>query len=119
MTRDPDTGRYLLFYEAVAPDSSRTIGLAVSKDGLSGWERLDTPVLAPSEEEGAWDAGAVGAPCAVCMSGGRWRLYYGGRCGSEGPWGGIGLALSVVDATRDGVPLQFKRRTGTKPAAAQ
>jgi hypothetical protein len=53
------------------------------------------------------------------MSGGRWRLYYGGRSGREGPWGGIGLALSVVDASRDGVPLQFKRRTGTKPAVAQ
>lgn len=116
MVRDVDTKQFLMFYEAVAEDNTRSIGLATSQDGISGWKRLDVPVLQASEGAGAWDSGAVGAPCAVSMSAGRWRLYYSGKGGKEGPWSGVGLALSVVDAVRDGVPLQFKRRSGVKAA---
>lgn len=78
-----DSRQYLMFYEAVAADGGRSIGLAVSKDGLSGWKRYDKPVMQPSAEEGSWDSGSMGAPCAVSMSAGRWRLYYGGRAGRE------------------------------------
>ena len=57
-----------MFYEAVAEDGARSIGAAVSRDGLRGWQRLPAPVLAAGEP-GAWDAGGVGAPCAVPMAG--------------------------------------------------
>lgn len=42
--------------------------MAVSKDGLKGWNCLDTPVLSPGNET-AWDAGGIGSPCAVSMEG--------------------------------------------------
>jgi hypothetical protein len=67
--------------------------MAISKDGISGWQRCPYPVLEPAikpkeslSDQGtqeasveAWDEGAVGQPCAVSMSQGRWRLYYSGR----------------------------------------
>lgn len=39
--KDGALQRYLMFYEAVAADGSRAIGLAASKDGIRGWKRLD------------------------------------------------------------------------------
>lgn len=79
VVRDIDTKQFFMFYEGVAADGTRSIGLAVSKDGLKGWKRYPQPILSASEEEGAWDSGAVGTPCAVSMAAGRWRLYYAGR----------------------------------------
>lgn len=85
VVRDVDSRQYLMFYEAVAADGRRSIGLAVSKDGKADWKRCPTPLLTGSGEVGAWDSGRVGAPCAVSMSGGKWRLYYCGRAeDSEG-----------------------------------
>lgn len=34
-----------MFYEAVAADDTRSIGLAVSKDGKTDWQRLDRYLL--------------------------------------------------------------------------
>lgn len=120
VVRDVDNRQYVMMYEAVAADNTRCVGMAVSKDGVA-WQRCPQPVLAPAlvaageagEGEGdAWDGGAVGAPCAVSMSGGRWRLYYGGRqAAGAGPWEGIGVALSVEgSATFQGMPMQYRRR---------
>ena len=39
--RDFETRRFLMFYEAVGAAGERTIGLAVSRDGLKDWQRLD------------------------------------------------------------------------------
>ncbi len=92
-----DNKQYVMYYEAVASDNRRTVGLAVSKDGMKGWKRCPYPVFepaapspspssapstsssSPSAAASAWDAGAVGQPCAVSMSKGKWRLYYAGR----------------------------------------
>jgi len=134
VVRDPDDprGRYLLFYEAVASDGARSIGAVASADGVSGWAPLHAggrPLLeragaaaedaaagaGPAAGEGAgtagaWDGGGVGAPCAVPMSGGRWRLYYAGRPagGGDGSWRGVGLALGSL-AEGGG---EFRRRAG-------
>lgn len=118
--RDPDTKKYLMFYEAVAADGKRSIGLAVSDDGLVNWRRAPQPLLEASAVPGAWDAGGVGCPCAVPMSAGRYRLYYAGKSAAgAGPWDGIGLALSVeAGQAFEGAPALYKRRTG-RPAAAQ
>ena len=112
VVRDIDTKQYFMFYEAVAEDDSRSIGMAVSPDGLRSWKRHPTPVLAASGEEGVWDNGGVGTPWAVSMAAGKWRLYYSGRGEkSGGPWQGIGLALSEDGVvTAGGAPAQFRRR---------
>lgn len=111
--RDPDSKQFLMFYEAVAADGSRSIGLATSADGRSNWRRSPQPLVRTAEAAAAWDAGSVGAPCAVPMSGGRWRLYYAGRSQQQGPWEGIGVALGgVEEGGNSGVQLSFKRRTG-------
>jgi hypothetical protein len=103
----------------------RAIGVALSRDGLS-WTRpagASAPLLSASATRGAWDAGGVGAPFAVPMAAGRWRLYYEGygEAAAQGWEGrgrvaacGIGLALSADPASdRDDVTLKpFRRRTG-------
>ncbi|KAG1653711.1 hypothetical protein FOA52_004271, partial [Chlamydomonas sp. UWO 241] len=124
VTRDLDNRQYVMFYEAVAADNTRSIGMAVSKDGRKGWLRCPTPVLTrPAAEAGApaWDDGGVGAPCAVSMSAGQWRLYYGGRRGAGAkPHTGIGLALSVGGGpTFEGMPTTFNRRVADAPPAAR
>lgn len=43
---------------------------------------------------------------------GRWRLYYAGRGTADGPWRGIGIALTdaATGAELEGVRLVFRRR---------
>lgn len=94
VVRDKKVGNYLMAYEGVAKDGKRSIGLAVSSDGLKDWRRInDSPVLMTSSENG-WDNKGVGSPCLVQMEGDedRWRLYYTG-VGMKGRTG-IGLAVS-------------------------
>lgn len=99
VVRHQKDGRYMMAYEGVGGMShgrrKRSIGLAVSPDGLKNWERLqETPVLEASEENG-WDNRAVGSPCLIQMEGNQvdqWRLYYRG-VGQQGR-AGIGLAVS-------------------------
>jgi hypothetical protein len=120
--RDPDSRQFLMFYEAVSADGSRSIGLATSSDGRSNWRRCPQPILQPSDAADAWDAGGVGAPCAVAMSEGKWRLYYAGRQQQQGPWEGIGVALGGPGdgaAAAGGVALIFKRRMGKKQQQAE
>ena len=117
-----------MFYEGIAEDGRRSIGLAISDDGIKNWRRQAEPVLtgadfntdhSENESESSsssnsdsqrWDSGSVGTPCAVSMAKGKWRLYYSGRkLPTSGPWEGIGLALSEDDGSQGGV-LKFKRR---------
>ena len=60
--------RWIMFYEAVASDDTRSISMAVSKDGLKDWARLGRPVL-EAGQPGSWDAGGVCSPSAVSMAG--------------------------------------------------
>lgn len=72
-----------MFYEAVAEDDARTIGMAVSRDGLTDWQCLPEPILqsaASTKVEGdesssspAWDGHGIGAPCAIAMAGNSLR----------------------------------------------
>lgn len=94
--RDIDNRQFVMFYEAVAADNRRSIGMAVSKDGKTNWQRCPYPILTAAgagagegQAEGrveAWDEGAVGQPCGVSMSQGKWRLYYAGRSAAPGEW---------------------------------
>ncbi|DBA88789.1 TPA: hypothetical protein ACH3X1_004204 [Trebouxia sp. C0004] len=111
IVRDLDTKKFVMWYEGVAEDKSRSIGMAVSNDGISGWKRWDRPVLTCSNDPEAWDRGSVGTPCPVSMAGGSWRLYYSGRQGSSGAWTGIGMALTSSDSEEvEGIKISFKRR---------
>ena len=50
-----------MFYEAVASDDTRSISMAVSKDGLKDWARLGRPIL-EAGQPGSWTLGASAAP---------------------------------------------------------
>ena len=75
----PDSGWYLMFYIGFRDIDHAQIGLARSKDGLSGWERLPAnPIVQP--DPGAWDHDACYKPYAI-FEGDRWLLWYNGRHG--------------------------------------
>ncbi|XVF43154.1 hypothetical protein PTKIN_Ptkin02bG0017700 [Pterospermum kingtungense] len=103
-------GNYIMAYEGVgaANRRRRSIGLAVSPDGLKDWRRLqEEAVLKPAEKDDGWDCQCVGSPCLVEMDGDidEWRLYYRGI--GNGGRSGIGMAVSDgSDITR------FRRWTG-------
>ncbi len=59
-----------MFYEAVAADNTRSISMAVSKDGVRDWQRLGRPIL-EAGQPGSWDAGGVCSPSVVSMAGER------------------------------------------------
>eukprot|EP01018_Ginkgo_biloba_P038361 Gb_08723 [translate_table: standard] len=83
---------YLMIYEGVAMDGTRSIGLAESSDGLKKWERCQNePVFGPVSSPNAWDCKGVGSPCLVQMDDDEWRLYYQGV--GMGGKTGIGLAV--------------------------
>ena len=109
--------RWLMFYEGVGEDGTTAIGLAVSDNGRCSWRRCPRPLLEAAVDGDAWDAGCVGAPCAVAMAYGKWRLYYAGSS-HKGPgrWQGIGLALTADDEEEgefEGIKLSFKRRSAS------
>jgi len=73
-------GWYLMFYIGFEDVDTARIGVARSKDGVGGWERLKSnPILSPGA--GKWDADACYKPYALCERGG-WTLWYNGRRGS-------------------------------------
>eukprot|EP00210_Caulerpa_lentillifera_P002493 g2390.t1 len=96
---DQDNAQFLMFYEAVNDSNGRSIGLAVSKDGLENWKVYKEPVLSPSVS-GRWDSGAVGTPWAVSMEEGKWRIYYSGTKQTAPYWEGIGVATSDQSGTK-------------------
>ncbi|XP_058195629.1 uncharacterized protein LOC131311974 [Rhododendron vialii] len=107
VVRTRTDGKYVMVYEGVAADGGRSIGLAMSTDGLKNWQRVQgEAVLKPSEEDG-WDSIGVGSPCLVQMDGDadEWRLYYKG-IGKRGETG-IGMAVSEGSEIRS-----FRRWTG-------
>ncbi|CAL8468150.1 g7689 [Coccomyxa elongata] len=110
VVRDFATKRWVMFYEGVARDNGRSIGMAVSADGRD-WRRLPRPVL-EAGPPGAWDSGGVGAPCAVPMAEGRWRMYYHGLREKGGCACGIGVALTDKESSEEfeGIRVAFCKR---------
>nr|DAD34912.1 TPA_asm: hypothetical protein HUJ06_005552 [Nelumbo nucifera] len=108
VVRNRRDGGYLMAYEGIAADGQRSIGLAVSPDGLKDWRRCgEDAVLKPSADEDGWDNKGVGSPCLVQLEGSpdEWRLYYRGV--GKGGRTGIGMAVSDGSEARN-----FKRWTG-------
>jgi hypothetical protein len=110
VVREVEMKQYFMFYEGVERGTNvRSIGLAVSEDGISGWRAYERPVVEPTE--GNWDAGGVCTPWAVSMNKGRWRVYYSGRKDRRGACDGIGLAISKKDSAGfAGAPVEFEKK---------
>jgi predicted GH43/DUF377 family glycosyl hydrolase len=85
-----------MFYIGFRDTDHAQIGIARSKDGIAGWERLGAnPIIRPGENQ--WDHDACYKPFAI-LDGGRWLLWYNGRRGGIEQ---IGLAI------REGEDLGF------------
>jgi predicted GH43/DUF377 family glycosyl hydrolase len=80
---------HLMFYIGFEHEKLARIGIARSRDGITGWERHPAnPIIAPTP--GAWDAASCYKPFAVYEKGNdRWLLWYNGRSRGEM----IGLAI--------------------------
>ncbi|PRQ40741.1 putative glycosyl hydrolase, five-bladed beta-propellor domain-containing protein [Rosa chinensis] len=94
VVRKRGSGEYLMAYEGVVGNGGRSIGLAVSRDGLKDWTRCGDEAVLKSSEKSGWDSNGVGSPCLVQMDGeeDEWRLYYRGV--GIGGRTGIGMAVS-------------------------
>ncbi|HLG77521.1 MAG TPA: hypothetical protein VKX46_13980, partial [Ktedonobacteraceae bacterium] len=84
---------YLLFYIGFADINHAQIGLARSRDGITGWQRHQANPLIHAGGEQAWDHDAVYKPF-VTHEQGRWLLWYNGRHGASEQ---IGLAQHEGD----------------------
>jgi predicted GH43/DUF377 family glycosyl hydrolase len=74
-------GWYFMFYIGFYNEVSAEIGLARSRDGIRGWERLPTnPIIRPAHNSSRWDYDAVYRPWALADESG-WLLWYNGRRG--------------------------------------
>ncbi len=81
---------HYMFYIGFRDEQHAQIGLARSRDGVSGWERNPgNPVVRPGRER--WDEDACYKPFAIWNSD-RWMLWYNGRRGDVEQ---IGLATHV------------------------
>ncbi len=92
---------YFMFYIGFRDRDHAQIGIARSKDGITGWERHPAnPIIRPGREK--WDHDAVYKPFAI-FDGARWLLWYNGRRGGVEQ---IGLA------THEGEDLGFSPTPG-------
>jgi hypothetical protein len=87
---------YYMFYIGFRDVDHAQIGVARSRDGLTGWERHpDNPIVRPTPagwrtaRRIGWDQDAVYKPSAV-FDGRRWLMWYNGRRGGTEQ---IGLAV--------------------------
>ena len=70
---------YIMFYIGFSDEHTAHIGLARSRDGITGWERHPAnPIIAPGKD--TWDANACYKPYAIYdRLSDRWLLWYNGR----------------------------------------
>jgi predicted GH43/DUF377 family glycosyl hydrolase len=79
---------FLMFYIGFRDEAHAQIGVAYSKDGVTGWARHPAnPIIRTGVNR--WDHDAVYKPYAV-FDGARWLLWYNGRRGGAEQ---IGLAI--------------------------
>jgi predicted GH43/DUF377 family glycosyl hydrolase len=96
-------GGYLMFYIGFRDEAHAQIGVARSKDGVTGWERHpENPIVRPGAEK--WDHDACYKPFAI-YDGAKWLLWYNGRRGGDEQ---IGLV------THEGRDLGFPRAASGK-----
>ena len=70
---------YLMFYIGFRDVNHAQIGVARSKDGITGWQRHPAnPIVRPGHDK--WDHDACYKPYAI-FDGRKWLLWYNGRHG--------------------------------------
>ena len=75
-----ENGSYLMFYIGYQNEDYAQIGMARSRDGVTGWERHpENPIIAP--DPGRWDGEACYKPFVI-YDGEKWLLWYNGRQGA-------------------------------------
>jgi predicted GH43/DUF377 family glycosyl hydrolase len=89
-------GWYYMFYIGYRDMDHAQIGIARSKDGVTGWERHPlNPIIRPGQDD--FDQDASYKPFAI-FDGQRWMLWYNGRHGS---------LEQIAVAIHDGVDFGF------------
>src|SRR5579864_3484759 len=84
----PNGDGFTMFYIGFRDTNHAAIGIARSRDGITGWQRhRDNPIIQPGKD--AWDADACYKPFAL-FDGNKWLLWYNGRRGGVEQ---IGLAI--------------------------
>ena len=92
-------GWHIMFYIGFRDVDHAQIGIARSRDGITGWQRHPAnPIIRPGQDQ--WDHDACYKPCAI-FDGNRWLLWYNGRHGNLEQ---IGLV------THEGEDLGFEQR---------
>jgi predicted GH43/DUF377 family glycosyl hydrolase len=72
-------GWHLMFYIGFRDEQHAQIGIARSRDGITGWQRhAANPIVRPDENQ--WDHDACYKPYAI-FDGTKWLLWYNGRHG--------------------------------------
>ena len=70
---------YVMFYIGFRDENAAQIGIARSRNGITGWQRHPAnPIVRPGE--GKWDHDACYKPYAI-FDGTKWMLWYNGRHG--------------------------------------
>jgi len=94
---------FYMFYIGYRDIDHAQIGVARSRDGVTGWERNpQNPIIRPGQ--GAFDQDACYKPYAV-FDGHKWLLWYNGRHG----W-----LEQIALATHDGADLGFGQKEQAK-----
>jgi predicted GH43/DUF377 family glycosyl hydrolase len=72
-------GWHLMFYIGFLDEPTAQIGLARSRDGITGWQRHpENPIISPGKD--SWDSDACYKPFVI-LDKDRWMLWYNGRRG--------------------------------------
>jgi beta-1,2-mannobiose phosphorylase / 1,2-beta-oligomannan phosphorylase len=96
-------GWYVMFYIGFRDESHAQIGLARSRDGITGWQRhRANPVIRPGKDR--WDHDAVYKPYAL-LDGRQWLLWYNGRQGRRGT-NRLGVAQRGGPGVLKAVPIR-------------
>lgn len=79
-----EDGWFYMFYVGHLHEERAQVGLARSRDGITGWEKHPAnPLIAPTE--GEWDSVAVYKPFVMKVNGG-WMMWYNGAAYEEPIW---------------------------------
>ncbi|MCI8614607.1 family 43 glycosylhydrolase [Parablautia intestinalis] len=92
-----ENGWFYMFYVGHLHEERAQVGLARSRDGITGWEKHpDNPLIAPTQ--GAWDSVAVYKPFVMKVNG-QWLMWYNGAAYEEPVWvfEQIGLAYAKAN----------------------
>ena len=95
---------YNMFYIGFRDDEHAAIGIARSKDGVTGWERhRNNPIVSPTNQ--GWDSDAVYKPYTI-YNGTHWNLWYNGR---KGGLERIGMATLSSKSLNFGLTFYISR----------